>query len=213
VRVLFYLPGGGIPPTPISAEIDRDGALFVTASVTSTQTFIAKLDALGNPVPGFDSGPVRTLDCAVGDTLELDATGSLFLGGSCSGDEGPRAAVARIDSRGALVQSFGSGGIVRDVFGEAGAVAGALATSAHGSVYALLRTRDNFRVAKMDPSGRLDSAFGNGGFATFDVACDLGRRLAVDQAGLLYVSGYSTVSCPTDRSAPGYGFSVFRLGG
>jgi hypothetical protein len=175
--------------------LDPLGNLFVSISIFNDEpTFIVgKVDREGRLAPGFsDRGIWRgpRPKCFSRD-IAADADGNVFVGGNCAGPDGIyRAAVAKLDWRGALVPDFGSGGVAEGVFAAAGLArhAGKLAVGTDGTVYVVAFNEFCFGVlTALDSRGRPIESFGTRGRIE-DVS-----QVALDEANRIYTA--TTHSC------------------
>jgi uncharacterized delta-60 repeat protein len=117
----------------------------------------------------------------------------------------------RYNADGALDATFGVNGIARVDF-NVNAAAYSVAIDSEGRIiiagYAQQSaTGADFAVARLTPSGALDTSFSSDGKQTIDFGgtVDLGDSVAVDSADRVIIAGYS------QQSATSYDFAVARL--
>ena len=153
--------------------LQADGKLVVAgwASVAGvTSMAIARYESDGDLDETFNGDGKAIIEfehTSTAQTVALSATGDVIVGGQSGGDS----ALARLTPGGELDQSFGDGdGILTTDFGAAD-VAHGLAIQPDGKLTmageATYSTPQSFRsdlvLARYEPDGDLDSAFGDGG--------------------------------------------------
>jgi uncharacterized delta-60 repeat protein len=148
------------------------------------------------PSTAWPQGGHREAVLVVGDAataIALQGDGKIVVAG-LSDDN---AALARYNPEGSLDPSFGDGGKVSPHAGSGMGVS-ALAIQEDGkivvtgAVYTSMGSND-FAVARYQPDGRLDPAFGTGGRVTIDLSRDYDEAyaLAIQADGKLVVGGLS----------------------
>jgi uncharacterized delta-60 repeat protein len=177
------------------ARFNADGTLdptFGTRGVTTTD--FTGIDDVAFAVTLQDDGRI----VVAGDSNSIDVTGAL-------GDV--RFAIARYTSDGNLDQTFGSGGKVeinptaaadglRGAFVQPDGkiVVGGFTDELHALQSFLDPLTGNFAVARLNPDGSRDAAFGSNGVVTTDFAtgADGGRAIVGRQGGRILVAGGAT---------------------
>ena len=124
---------------------------------------------------------------AAGYSAAVQADGKLIVGG----EAGSNLLLVRYNTDGSLDSSFGTGGVVSPMDGEAYSVVidstgkivvGGTTAGAAGDVFAIVR---------FNPDGSLDSSFGINGVAAMDLGfSETGRAVAIDPAGRIIMAGY-----------------------
>jgi uncharacterized delta-60 repeat protein len=124
--------------------------------------------------------------------------GIVAAGFSSQPASGRTFAVVRYDSDGARDPSFGDDGIVTTAFGDGTAAARALAIEADGDIVVAgtssqPETGWDIALARYEPDGSLDSAFGQNGRVTtdFDGASDGANAVVLQPDGKIVVAGES----------------------
>jgi uncharacterized delta-60 repeat protein len=135
--------------------------------------------------PGFDAAGIA-----------LQAAGKIVAAGT-----GPNCGfmLARYDSNGVLDSSFGTGGLVTTTIGSGCDATVSVALQPDGKIVAAGRTENaskNFdlALARYDPDGSLDTAFGTGGKVVsthFSDAYAIGASVALQSNGKIVVTGGS----------------------
>jgi len=163
VQALALQPDGKI----VAAGVD-----FVAGRVGPSDFALARYRPDGSLDPTFGSGGKVTTDFAsasdFGNALLLQPDGKIVVAGySFQGTVGPSSfALARYDTEGKLDPTFGSGGEVTTDLGPAG-TAWAVALQPDGKIVAAGSGRPGiFALARYNPNGTLDPAFGSGGKLT-----------------------------------------------
>jgi uncharacterized delta-60 repeat protein len=136
---------------------------------------LARYDADGSLDPTFGTAGLVTTDAGGADAVDAIAVqpdGRIVAVGSTLGPSGGDLALARYEPDGSLDPSFGSGGIVTtDVGGEDQALAVALMPDGRivvaGSSFG--EAGGDFALARYNPDGSLDPAFGSGGVVRTDL--------------------------------------------
>ncbi|WP_165243612.1 hypothetical protein [Paludisphaera soli] len=191
-----------------------DGKILIVGSTGgSTESFaIARLERDGTPDVTFDSDGV----VVVGETSSvggaaLTPDGGILIGGERTRSMGATILV-RLCADGSLDPSFGDGGRLgsdalpprmRGIDALAVQFDGAIVVAATGLGGGLLEYAEGYLVARLGPSGSLDTRFGVAGMATIDfgVSGEVLHDLAIQADGKIVVAGEA-----------GEGFAVARLG-
>jgi uncharacterized delta-60 repeat protein len=123
--------------------------------------------------------------------VAIQADGKIIAAGSGVSYESSEFVLARYLVDGALDASFGAGGIVVTDFGGTPAVANSVTIDAAGRIVAAgTHSGDLLALARYDPDGVLDPAFGGDGIVTIDSGQELAPRdLAIDELGRIVVAG------------------------
>nr|WP_269820052.1 hypothetical protein [Azotobacter chroococcum] len=194
--------------------VQADGKILLGGSINSDFGAI-RLNADGSLDTGFGSAGMVTFDIA-GDSdyvhgLVVQPDGKILLAGFSfnPGNGTYDFSVSRLNADGTLDAGFGSGGTVTfDGGGNGDDHAYGLSVQADGKILLGGSTNDDFGVIRLNADGTLDTGFGSGGKAVFDIAGDSddGRSLAVQPDGRILLAGFSF--------NPGngtYDFSALRL--
>ncbi len=202
-----FLLAGYTDITSGTDETNDDFALTrLDANGTEDFTF-------GTELPG---GASRTgtvpLDFAKGDdrahTMALLGGGTrIMLAGYATSGSTKEFALARYTALGELDLSFGIGGRVTTSFAAPDAYGNAMAVQTDGKIVvagyvendngttATTDDHDDFTVARYNPDGSLDTAFGNGGRVSTDIGTgsdDQANAVAIDSSGNIVVAGQSS---------------------
>jgi uncharacterized delta-60 repeat protein len=188
--------GGSVDSANAIAH-DAAGNLYIAGSSggNSTRDFaVLALDASGTPISAFGDGGKVVLDLGgvdVASSIARDASGNLFVAGTTGASD---FVVVKLDASGHPVAGFGSGGtkvvdaggfdqcwsVLLDASGNVYLVGGS--TAAPGSTV----------VAKLDASGNLVANYGSGGIATAPSRADFSGPGAIDAAGRIIATGFSS---------------------
>ena len=184
---------------------------------------IASAQQLDNLDPSFGSGGEVTSGVASGAAaVVLQPDGKLVVGGSVFDSQGAQeAVVARFDPDGTPDATFGDGGKL--VF-QAGAGAApssavnALALQPNGKVVAAGSASDAngnpaVMVARLDPSGALDTSFGSGGEVVRQLGAAKTSTFSFANAVLLQSDGKIVVGGHGDDGSGNSRFLIARLSG
>jgi uncharacterized delta-60 repeat protein len=118
------------------------------------------------------------------------APGGKIVGAGTSEQGGKRMFVVRLDAQGQLDASFGSGGFAQIPF-PTDATAQSVHTLPDGRVLVSGTTDGKMVVARLDASGRLDTAFGGTGKVIVDIGAavvDYSTRSVLDAEGRVVLS-------------------------
>jgi hypothetical protein len=191
-----------------TVDFDPSAATFTIASAGAADVFISKLDATGNLVWAKTLG--GTTD-DVGFSVDLDASGNVFINGQFTGtsDMDPGASVANLVSGGAtdifVCKLDGTGNYIwgKDVMSSPSDDWATAIKVNSGNVYV---TGQFPGTADADPSAATFTMTSNGGYDAFiskidatgnllwskslgGTSDDLGRAIAVDGTGNIYLIG------------------------
>jgi len=185
--------------------IDANGNLFLAgySDASGPDEFaVAKLDANGDLVDGFGDGGTRLY--SFGGTSSavfaatFDGAGKILLAGTSNALGTYDFAVTRIDPDTSAVDAlFHDDGLALVAVGDGTDDVNGIAVDANGDiVVAGSMLTDGFRgdiaAIKLDATGHLVTAFGNGGKVTRDVGeYEFGFALALDSDGSIVVAGQS----------------------
>lgn len=203
---------GGIDAAKV-VLVQPNGRIIVAGSGGTRSSFcVVRLRGNGALDTSFGSGGKRIVDFG-GDNESLDGAalrpdGKIVL----AGESDSRVAVARLNRNGSLDDTFSGDG--RKTFSW-GPISHASAVLVLGNGQILLAgfsgpEGGNFQVARLNPNGALDTAFGTGGRAPVDFGGgDFGLAVARQPNGRILVAGRSTAAgawspgcAPTARSTP-----------
>jgi uncharacterized delta-60 repeat protein len=199
-----------------AATIDGSGNIYIVGQSAGLAGSVWKLDGLGGDLVGsFGAGGVVTLsangDVNYPNAVLLDGSGSLYVAGE-SAYLNSTFAVAKFDTNGNLIASFGDGGTA--TFSPGGnsddtvSAVNAIAMDSAGYLYLAGVSEPSvgdggyvFALAKIDESGgALVTAFGTGGMEIFNPNASsdsLVFALALDGGGNMYVAG---IAYPADAN-------------
>jgi uncharacterized delta-60 repeat protein len=214
---------GGLVTTGISGGDDQafaialqpDGKL-VAAGEASGDFALARYNPDGTLDPSFNSSGLVTTDFAGGldrvEALAVQADGMLVAAGQAFSGASLDFALARYHPDGTLDESFGSGGgkVTTDLAGGDDAGFFTIAILAGGKLVAqgsgFTGAGQDFTLARYNPNGTLDSAFGSGGKVTTDFAGgdDFGIGLVVQADGKLVAGGYAFIGALRDFALARY---------
>ncbi len=186
--------------------IQDDGRILV--ALDDSQTFsVARLRKNGALDKSFGLRGIASEDFSPGSTdwtrtVALDGTGGILLGGSVypGGTTQDDWGLARFDSRGALDQAFGDGGLTTTDFANSGPdLLEDLAVQADGMIVATGQSSvepgtadqsSDVTVARYDANGVLDPDFGTDGWVRTDLGSffDVGRSVALGTDGTIAVA-------------------------
>jgi uncharacterized delta-60 repeat protein len=177
------------------------GEVYSSAATGQDMAFVqfnadGSLDRSFGPGPGGIQVILKTYDSGI-DALHLLGDGSVLAAGRSRGDF----SLVRLDSHGFLVRSFGDHGEVRTDFGGSGTDrAAGIAVLGDGRIVLAGNSRGDFALARYSASGQLDTAFGTGGRATFDLGgADYASDLALGRDGKLIAVGQTQKSAADTR--------------
>jgi uncharacterized delta-60 repeat protein len=212
-------PDGGI----VTVGRRGDGARFDFAAT--------RHDAAGRLDPGFGTGGIATTDLGGGDDEAFDAAPLAdggFVAVGRTDAQGPANidfGVVRYTAAGAVHPGFG---IVRTDISGRGDQANAVAVQSDGRIVVAGFATDNvidgdFALARYNPDGTLDPAFGSDGIVTTDLGThdDAARALVLQPDGRIVAAGSAGEKValaryePDGRLDPGFGHggsSVTDLG-
>jgi uncharacterized delta-60 repeat protein len=208
--------------TANAVALDASGDLYIAGSSralvnTQFQSVFAvwKLESGGGVLDmSFGTGGVRTINVGTNNyakALVLDSNGNIYVAGESSVLDFTFA-VAKLNSNGNPVSSFGSGGSTTISTGaNTLSSVSALALDDAGHLYLAGESepRDgsgtyDFAVAEINASnGSLVGGFGNAGVRTFDLGNhddDFVNAMILDGSGNLYLAGSTSVAIDIDTS-------------
>lgn len=195
--------GSALYETQYGLARDGAGALYIAGRTAADSDddgdfVVAKLDASGAPIASFGNNGKAVVDFGGDDTANVvlvAASGDLYVAGYSDAAGSDQFAVAKLDANGQLATGFGDGGRLLLDFGGTSSAVFAATMDAAGNVY-LAGTSNaqgtyDFTVAKLDASGALDDAFGDGGIAAVGIGAgaDDVNGIAIDAAGDIVVAG------------------------
>ncbi len=201
-------------------------SVFVFLAISTGLSTTAARAASGDLDPTFGSGGTAVIDFSADDAafaMTRDSMENVYVVGYLHNPT--RLSVAKINSTGALVAGFGTGGkVVLDLGGGVNDFGKAVAVDGAGNVYVAASSNtggsEDFAVIKLDATGQLVSGFGNGGKASIDFGAgssDVAQAMVLDAAGNLYIAGSTTLApAPADIAvvklnalgSPAAGFGV-----
>ena len=189
-----------------AVAIDSSGRIVVAGTrETATSAFlVARYKPNGRLDPTFGNGGKVTThiagDFGHGLAVAIDPAGRIIVAGyACGSIYGGSTcfALARYEPNGSLDSTFGSGGTVTTAIGFE-ARAAAVAVDSQGRIIAAGSSGEtatppsSFALARYDPNGSLDPAFGTGGTVStgFGPGCSaVANALANDSSGRIVLAG------------------------
>ncbi len=165
---------------PVIARFKMNGALDDTFGTNDTGWFSQQAYTGAAPLDSSDD------ECTA---LAL-APGEKIVGAGTTEQGGKRFFVVRLDGRGKVDPSFGSGGFTQITF-PTDATAHSVHTLPDGRVLVTGTTDAKMVVVRLDASGRLDTQYGGTGKVTIDVGAPIAptsARSVLDSAGRIVLS-------------------------
>lgn len=172
--------------------LQSDGKIILSGSVRSSgdNTGLARFTADGQLDPSFGNNGEVIFDAGQGaneqaPTVAVAPDGRIAVGGNFDPATG---FVALLDSSGALIPGFGSGGIFREPGSGTSLWAGGLTWDGSGRIVLDYASAGGFAVSRLDgATGALDTGFGAAGVATADCSSNgftsgvfaVGQRIVV----------------------------------
>jgi uncharacterized delta-60 repeat protein len=172
--------GGLSLVTCSTSTIAPTAALRVTAGTTyyfrtssngngSVTLHIDTTEAEGSPDASFGANGVATVlltpssQTDFGSAVAVQPNGKVVVAGHIGPNgRGGQVGVARLNADGTLDTAFGTNGVVKLSLGFNGTVASVLIAS-DGSIFVVGGDNGQFQIARLTPSGALDSSFGTDG--------------------------------------------------
>ena len=197
-----------------AAVLQPDGKIIVVGSASYDSLnqdigfALARFNTDGSIDLGFGSGGKQITDFfgagAIANGVVLQADGKFVVAGTAS-DSATRPnatdiAVARYNVDGSLDTTFGTGGETAMPFSNSATEQGnALALAADGKIvvtgaaFKTFATPPDFALVRYNADGSLDTAFGNGGTITNDIAggTDVAQAIAIQDDGRILAAGRS----------------------
>ncbi|HEV8268515.1 MAG TPA: hypothetical protein VGR00_09790, partial [Thermoanaerobaculia bacterium] len=178
------------------------GRFVATLALAVLPLAARRAPADGTPDPGFGMGGLVTTN--VGSTSDtaravvVQADGKIVVAGASTVNGLGGFALARYNADGTLDATFGTGGLVRTLYGCCASV-NALAIQMDGKIVAagqaFVSGSYDFAVARYETNGTLDTGFGTSGFATTNFGAsstDFGNAVAIQPLdGKIVVAGYA----------------------
>jgi uncharacterized delta-60 repeat protein len=196
----------------LAAAIQPDGKIVVAGRSNAGGNFdflVARFNPDGSLDPSFGAGGRVTTDFSGGSVdrafaLALGPDGKIVV----AGDSDANFAVARYNPDGSLDAAFGAGGKVITTFGGADQ-ASSLGIQADGKIVVAGHTDNgtstDFAVARYNPDGSLDAAFGSGGRVTTNFtgsSDDVASAAAIQFDGKIVVAGNAEENFAVARYNP-----------
>ena len=180
---------------------------------------VTRLDSQGRLDSSFDGDGRATINFGsaedIGRSVVVDTLDRVIVVGYSNqgGMTGYDFAVARLDAQGQPDTAFDGDGRTTIDFGNTFDDGQSVAVDSQDRVvvagYSIQgdMTGSNFAVARLDPQGQLDTAFGRDGRTLIDLGgpSDFGQSIAVDTQDQVVVAGYSY------QGSTGYDFAVAKL--
>ena len=192
--------------------VQADGKVVV-AGTTGTEGagdfVVARLLPSGALDPTFGGNGIRYLDLGGNDVatgVAIQNDGKIVVGGYSTASSGNFAAVARFNADGTNDTAFAGTGQRLYNAGPGGTdKAYALAINNFGGIYLAGTRNGDIAVARIDPFGNLDRAYGNAGVATVDLGgTEEARGLVVLADGRVVAGGFTdAVNVLANPTVPG----------
>jgi uncharacterized delta-60 repeat protein len=190
---------------PFALVLQPDGKVIAAGAVNNFGFGLARYNTDGSLDPSFGiGGKVTTPSTSFAGALAaaLQPNGKIVIAGIDLNQIDRDFAIARFNSDGSIDPTFGTAGRVLTNFGGSEA-AHALVLQPDGKIIAaggetLFTAQANFKLARYNSDGSLDSTFGSGGkvitdfFGNFDQA----NGLALQTDGKILAAGVATSSSP-----------------
>jgi uncharacterized delta-60 repeat protein len=222
--------GSSLSTTVFNAAALQSDSSIVVAGYTydtgsSTQILIARYTSDGILDPTFGTG--GTVQSSIGDGatlngLSLDASGNIVGVGTTVVGGAPMALLVRLTPTGSFDATFGTDGVVTELFGLR-TVLNDIQLDASGNIvavgYSSIVTGDQLLVVRHLTDGSLDGTFGSGGVVTTAVGTRaVANSVAFDSSGNSIVAGFTndgtTNNCLVARYTPsGTLDNTFGIGG
>lgn len=141
--------------------------------------------------------------------IALQADGRILVAGYAADGTQFDMMVARLTSTGALDTTFGNGGKVRIAFGTGNEYATGIALQTDGKIivggYARVGTTWNFAVARLMPTGALDTSFDGDGLVTTAIGTSSKANAVAFANGHIVLGGFAQVNGNDDFALVRYG--------
>lgn len=182
----FGNPTGGLVTTDFSSPADlafavaiqSDGKIVaagLTTSGAATDFALSRYNPDGSLDPSFGTGGKVTTNLGTNDAaraLAIQADGKIIAAGFAVNGTNSEFALVRYNSNGTLDPSFGTAGKVTTHIGIGDALVNAVAIESDGKIVAAGSATNglntDFALARYNPDGTPDAAFGAGGITTTD---------------------------------------------
>jgi uncharacterized delta-60 repeat protein len=179
-----------------AVAIQGDGKI-VAAGLAGCDFALARYTPDGSLDPTFGTGGKVTTDfgyCTQAYAVAIQSDGEIVAAGYAPTGTAIDFALARYNPDGSLDSSFGTGGKVITEFGDY-AVAYAVAIQTDGHIVAAGGNSSDFTLARYNPDGSLDPAFGAGGKVTTDFGSyDQAYGVAIQTDGRIVAAGSTNVN-------------------
>lgn len=176
---------------------DANGNIYATGSFTNSSNkdrgYIVKFKPDGSLDKSFNgSGYVNLSMDSYLNTIAIQSDGKIVV----AGEEQGKALTMRFNSNGTADSSFGSSGKVTIGNGTAKDEVNDIAIDSSGNIVLVGKTvvnsKENVAVARLTPSGQIDTNFGNnGGFFYNSGDDDNAKAVKIDSSGKIVLSGMS----------------------
>lgn len=179
--------------------LQTDGKVVVTGHGADFITI--RYNTNGSLDSGFGSGGVVATSFTSSGAIEgasdvaIQPDGKIVAVGIAPGDDGiDQFALVRYDSSGNLDPTFGSGGKVTTDFSSSADTALAEALQTDGKIVVVGGDNHEFAIARYNPDGSLDAAFGSGGkvtvaFSSDPFAFSEAEDVAIQADGRIVIAG------------------------
>ncbi len=224
---------GGIVTTDIAGDdetvyditIDSLGKILVAGDIyngiSSSDFALARYNPDGTLDTAFGTGGKVTTDFGgnydFGRAITIDSSGKILVAGQTFNVNNfyYDFALARYNPDGTLDTTFGTGGKVRTDFSGGEDIGYGITIDSSGKIlvaglaYNVSNSNDDFGLARYNPDGTLDTAFGTGGKVTTDFVgdYDFGHAITIDSSGKILVAGQTL-----NVSNSNYDFALARYG-
>lgn len=196
-----------------SITLDSAKNVYVTGSSwngTNHDMVIWKYNSNGNFDRSFDNNGIVVHDNAAGGngndlgrSIFLDSFENVYVTGASSNGNNNDMVIWKYKNDGTLDTTFGGDGIVVYDNADAEDYGNSIVLDTIGNIYITGSSDDDMMIWKYTSNGTLDTSFDNDGVIVHDNAAggnsvDIGRSIAIDSAGNLYVTGSSINSSGND---------------
>lgn len=132
----------------------------------------------------------------IGKSIAIDSSENLYVTGSSYNGDNNDMVIWKYNSDGALDASFGNNGIVISDYVDVEDYGNSIVLDSIGNIYVTGSSNDDMVIWKYNSDGMLDTSFDVDGIVLDDGAAggnltDIGKSIAVDSAGYIYVTGTS----------------------
>lgn len=196
-----------------SIVLDSSKNVYVTGyswNGANHDMVVWKYNSNGNLDRSFNNNGIVVHDNAaggsgndLGESIAIDASENLYVTGSSSNDSNNDMVIWKYKNDGILDTSFGVDGIAVYNNADAEDYGHSIVLDMIGNIYITGSSDDDMIIWKYTSNGTLDTSFDSDGVVIHDNAAggnsiDIGKSIAIDDAGDLYVTGNSINSSGND---------------